>query len=255
MPTLTRDDLTIHYELHGQATDRPPLLLSHGYGASGGMWEPNISALDGDRQVITWDLPGHGASDAPDRPAEYTHQACVEDMAALLDAVEAEQAVLGGMSLGGFLSLTFRLRYPERVLGLVLVDTGPGFRDEAARERWNRWARDRAEMLEADGVAALPGGPEQGQATHVHGGKGLAHAARKMLVQYDSGVFDSLHQVSVPTLIVVGSEDENFLGAADVMARRIPGAQRLVLENAGHAANLEAPEEFNAAVSRFLEAV
>lgn len=255
MATLAREGVALAYEVHGAAGDRPPLLLTHGYGASGGMWNPNVAALSSDRQVVTWDLRGHGASDAPDDPSAYTHNACIEDMAALLDAVGAERAILGGMSLGGFLSLRFRLRHPERVLGLVLVDTGPGFRDAAARERWNEWALDRADKLEAEGVAALPGGPEQVQATHVHGGKGIAHAARGMLVQQDPEVIDSLREVSVPTLIVVGEEDEDFLVAADVMARRIPGAQKLVLANAGHAANMDAAEEFNSAVRGLLEAL
>jgi pimeloyl-ACP methyl ester carboxylesterase len=241
MPVLDRDGVRIAYKIHGAAGGASPLLLTHGYGASGSMWAANVAALAADRPVITWDLRGHGASDAPHDPARYAQEACVEDIAALLDAAGAEQAVLGGMSLGGYVSLLFHLRHRERVLALVLVDTGPGFRDDAARERWNEWARGRADALERDGLAALLGGREQAQAHHRHGARGLAHAARGMLVQHRGPVFE------------VGAEDANFLAAAEVMAARIPGARKVVLAEAGHAANMDAPEPFNAAVREFLE--
>jgi pimeloyl-ACP methyl ester carboxylesterase len=224
VPRLEREDgIRIEYALRG-AGERPPMLLSHGYGESGRMWDQNVPALVRERVLVSWDMRGHGGSDAPDDPAAYTHEACLADMEALLDRIGAERAVLCGMSLGGFLSLRFNLEHPERVAGLVLVDTGPGFRDDAARERWNARARE------------LPGGP-----------------VRELLVQHDSAVLDSLERVSVPTLIVVGSEDAQFLPAAEVMDRRIPGARRIVLAGAGHAANVDAPNEFNAAVNDFLE--
>ncbi len=63
----------IHRELHGEPSERPPLLLTHGYGADHHMWEPNIPALAADRLVITWDMRGHGSSDAPSDPSEYSH--------------------------------------------------------------------------------------------------------------------------------------------------------------------------------------
>jgi pimeloyl-ACP methyl ester carboxylesterase len=252
MATLDRDGVQIEYEVHGEA-DGSVLLLTHGYGASRRMWDPNIPALARDRRVVAWDMRGHGSSDAPDDPARYSHPACIEDMAELLDTAEATQAVLVGMSLGGYLSLAFRRRFPARVSGLVLVDTGPGFRDDAAREGWNRHARELAERLERDGVGALSS-PESRGAQHRHGGSGLAHAARGMLVQQDSSVIESLPQIEVPTLIVVGALDTQFLRAADVMERRIPGARKVVLDGAGHAANMDTPAEFNSAVGSFLSA-
>jgi pimeloyl-ACP methyl ester carboxylesterase len=217
------------------------------------MWAPNVAALAADRLVITWDMRGHGESDAPEDQSEYSHTACVADMAALLDLVDAERAVIGGMSLGGFLSLSFHLRHPERVVGLLLVDTGPGYRADGAREQWNQWARGRADALEREGLSALPGSREQKEADHRYGVRGLAHAARGMLVQRNSDVFESLAGIRMPTLIVVGEEDHQFLAAADAMTQRIPGARKIVLAGAGHAANMDAPEPFNAAVREFLE--
>jgi pimeloyl-ACP methyl ester carboxylesterase len=223
MPRLERDGTHIEYAVRG-AGRRTPVLLTHGYGESGRMWDQNVPALTKDRPVITWDLRGHGGTDTSDDPATYTHEACLSDMEALLDRVGAGRAVLGGQSLGGYLSLRFTLEHRDRVTGLVLVDTGPGFRDERARERWNADARER------------PDGP-----------------VRELLIQHDSAVLDSLERISVPTLVVVGSEDGLFLPAAEMMERHVPGGQKVVLAGAGHLANVDRPNEFNAAVSEFLE--
>ena len=253
MPVLERQGVHLEYDVHGRGGAGTPLLLTHGYGESRRMWEANVEMLARDRPLVSWDMRGHGSSDAPDDATLYTHDACLLDMAALLDRAGAPRAVLCGMSLGGFLSLLFHLRSPERVAALVLVDTGPGFRNPQARERWNEWARQLAAELDARGLSALPGGREQSPDQHVHGAPGLAHAARGMLVQHDTTAFESLGAVAVPTLIVVGSEDAQFLAAAEVMERRIAEAQKVVLEGAGHAANMDGPEEFNGAVSRFLD--
>jgi pimeloyl-ACP methyl ester carboxylesterase len=232
-------------------SDPLPLLLTHGFGASGAMWDPNVDALRaGGRDVITWDLPGHAGA-PPLEP--LTHDAVLGEMAARLDAAGAERAVLGGMSLGGYLSLRFRVRHPERVAALILVDTGPGFRSDAARDGWNAWANDLAGDLERDGLSALPGSTESAGVAHEPAG--LAAAARGILTQRDTAVIDALPDVGVPTLVIVGSEDTRFLPAADVMEQRIPGARKVVIEGAGHAANMDAPEEFNAVAVEFLEAL
>jgi pimeloyl-ACP methyl ester carboxylesterase len=155
MPQLDRAGTRIFYEVTGDGHGQIPLLLSHGFGASSAMWRPNRAALAAGRPVITWDLRGHGRSDSPADAAEYTHAACVADMAALLDAAGAGRAVAGGLSLGGFLSLALCLEMPDRVAGLVLCDTGPGFRSDEARERWNSRALATADRLERDGLRAL----------------------------------------------------------------------------------------------------
>jgi pimeloyl-ACP methyl ester carboxylesterase len=251
MHWLDRDGVRLAYEIHDGDGPGLPVLLIHGYGASRRMWKPNLAAT-APRPTITWDMRGHGQSDAPEDPSLYSHQHTLADLAALLDLVGGERAVLIGMSLGGFMSLSFRLRYPERVAALVLVDTGPGFRSPSSREGWNAWALQRADELEARGLDALPAGREQRQANHVHGAQGLAHAARGMLVQQDAAVFESLGEIDIPVLVVVGGEDTQFLAAADVMEARISGARKVVLAGAGHAANLDAPDQFNSAVAGFL---
>jgi pimeloyl-ACP methyl ester carboxylesterase len=249
--TIDRDGIAIHYEVHGAGTARPPLFLSHGYAASTLMWGPNLAALRADRQVVAWDLRGHGRSDSPADPAAYSEDAALGDMAAVLDRAGADRVVLVGMSLGGYLSLSFLARHPERVVGLVLVDTGPGFKNDEARERWNREAEARATAFEADGLDALGSGPEV--AVSVHDPLGLARAARGTLTQHDDHVIVSLPSVGVPTLVIVGEQDEPFRAAADYMTAKIRGAERVVIPGAGHAANLDQPEAFNAAVRQFLD--
>jgi pimeloyl-ACP methyl ester carboxylesterase len=252
MATLERDGVRLAYEVHGEAGDRPPLLLTHGFGATGRMWEPNLAALAADRQVLTWDLRGHGASDAPER---FDHDDCVGDMAALLDVLGAPRAVVGGMSLGGFLSLALRLRHPERVAALVLVDTGPGFRNDAARDEWNATALRTAAALEERGLDVLPQTAEHATARHANGAAGVARAARGILTQRDGAVLASLPEIAVPALVVVGADDTPFLAAADAMAARIPRAEKVVIEGAGHAANMDRPAEFDRAVLDFLEGI
>jgi pimeloyl-ACP methyl ester carboxylesterase len=82
-----------------------------------------------------------------------------------------------------------------------------------------------------------------------------AGAARGMLAQFDSSLIDSLPTIAVPTLVLVGAEDRHFLGAADYMAAKIPGARKIVIPGAGHAANLDQPAAFNRAVADFLAAL
>ena len=242
----------IAYTIHGAPSARPPLLLTHGFGASEAMWAPNLAALSRERQVLTWDLPGHGASAVADA-GELSHDVCIAEMLELLDQLGAQRAVIGGMSLGGYLSLLFCARHPERIAALLLVDTGPGFRDEAARETWNSWVGGLADDLEARGLDALRSGPEAEAAEHAGGAGALAVAARTMLTQRDEEAIASLEAIAVPTLIVVGAEDERFLAAADAMVRRIPGARKVILDGAGHAANMDQPSAFDRAVGEFLE--
>jgi pimeloyl-ACP methyl ester carboxylesterase len=254
MPQLDRAGTHIFYEVTGDPDGQPPLLLSHGFGASSAMWQPNRAALAAARQVITWDMRGHGRSDSPADPAEYTHAACVADMAALLDAAGAEQAVIGGLSLGGFLSLAFCLEMPDRVAALVLCDTGPGFRSDDARQRWNSRALATADRLERDGLGTF--GDDSGPTAPRHrSASGLAHAARGMLAQADSQVIDGLVSIRVPTLVLVGGRDEAFLGAADYVAAKIPGAQKVVIPDAGHMCNIDQPDLVNEAVLAFLNSL
>ncbi|POX92225.1 alpha/beta hydrolase [Mycobacterium kansasii] len=251
MNRLQRDRVTLAFRVHNPLARGVPVLLTHGFGATAGMWEPNVDALSVDRPVIVWDQRGHGSSDAPDDIDAYSEQLSVADMAAILDAAGTDRAVLGGMSLGGYLSLAFHLVHPQRVAALVLVDTGPGYRNDEARAKWNAWVERRARQLERGGAPADVS-PELTQAVHEHP-EGLPRAARGVMAQKDARVITSLDSITVPTLVIVGAQDTDYLAAADYMARKIPTARKVVIENARHAANMDQPEAFNIAVREFLD--
>jgi pimeloyl-ACP methyl ester carboxylesterase len=248
MPVLDRDGVAIWYEDQGQG---PAILLSHGYAATCRMWDAQVAALAPRYRVITWDMRGHGQSDSPGDPARYSAELTVADMAALLRHCGVERAVIAGLSLGGVMSLGFHIAHPEMVRALVLCDTGPGFRNSEARAAWNQRALARARDLEARGLDAV-GGSAEVRAGHHRSAQGLAHAARGMLTQEGEDLINSLDTIAAPTLVLVGADDRHFLAAADYMARKIAGAERVTIPAAGHASNLDQPEAFNRALSDFL---
>jgi len=248
VPLLDRPGCWIAYEVHGRG---PAVLLTHGYAASRRMWDKQIEAMGRTHRLILWDMRGHGQTDSPEDPAAYSEAATTGDMAALLDACGEERAIIGGLSLGGYMSLAFHLRYPERVRAFLLFDTGPGYRNDEARAAWNEYAESVARGLEEKGFDALRESPEVAASRH-RSVKGLILAARGMLTQRDARVFESLVSIRVPTLVLVGAEDKPFLQAADVMAARIPGATKVVIEHAGHAPNIDRPDAFNDNLLAFL---
>ncbi len=251
MPILQRDDTTLHFD---EAGDGPVVLLSHGFSATGAMWAPQFPVLAERYHAMAWDLRGHGQSGSPEDPAAYSLEASVEDIAALLDHSGSESAVIGGHSLGGYISLAFADRYPERVRALLLVGTGPGFKRDEPRQAWNDNATKQAEKLEAKGLAIFPEAHTAWAGTHLSAA-GLARAARGMLAQRDASVYEALSRIRVPTLIVIGENDRAFLQAADVMEGKIAGARKVMIPDAGHAVNVDQPEAVNRALREFLDAL
>jgi pimeloyl-ACP methyl ester carboxylesterase len=174
-------------------------------------------------------------------------------MVALLDKVGAEAAIVGGLSLGGYMSLAFYRNHPDRVRALLIIDTGPGFKKSDARESWNDYASETGTRYDNEGLAVLKSGTAERLSASHRSADGLAKAARGMLTQRDSRVIDSLPNIKVPSLVLVGANDESFLVASDYMAAKIPCAKKVVLPAAGHASNIDQPEAFNEAVLRFVD--
>ncbi len=250
MAILNRDGVNLYYEVHGDKG--PVILLTHGYSATSQMWAGQVEPFSKDHRLVIWDMRGHGQSDSPDDPSLYSEPATVADMAALLDKVGAKTAIVGGLSLGGYMSLAFHRVHPERVEALLIIDTGPGYKNDEARAGWNKTSLRTAERYETEGLAVLTAGSaERRTATH-RSAKGLALAARGMLTQRDAGVITSLPDIKVPSIVVVGSDDTPFIAASDYMAAKIPGCQKAVINEAGHAANIDQPEAFNDAILNFL---
>jgi pimeloyl-ACP methyl ester carboxylesterase len=254
MASARLSGIEIEYQDGGSG---PPILLSHGYSATGRMWDGQREALGGRYRVVSWDMRGHGSTSSPDDPAQYSHELTVADMHALVGHLGLGRPVIGGLSLGGTMSLAFYRAHPEMVRALVICDSGPGFRNDAAREEWNGKARQRATDLETRGLAVLEGrSAETRQAIRHHkSAQGLAHAARGMLAQKDASLIESLPSITVPTLVIVGDKDTPFIAACEYMAKKIPGARLEVIRDAGHSSNLDQPEAFNRVLGSFLDSL
>ena len=243
--------IEIDYEVSGRG---PAVLLSHGYSATRRMWDDQHRALGDRYRVISWSMRGHGETESPADPAAYSADQTVADMRALLGHVGVERAVIGGLSLGGYVSLAFYLAHPEMVRALVICDSGPGYRNADARRQWNERAQERAVALETRGLAALGQSREVRESASLHrSAQGLARAARGMLAQEGSRVIDGLGAIDVPTLIIVGDKDQPFIAPCEYMAKKISGARLEVIRDAGHSSNLDQPEAFNRVLRDFLD--
>ncbi len=253
MPALDRAGVHLRYTVHPGGPG-VPVLMTHGFTATRAMHELTVPALAPRRTCIAWDVRGHGETDAPADPAQYSIALTLDDMRAILDAEGIERAVLLGHSMGGFLSMSFQRRFPERVAGLVLVGTGPGYRSEAPRAGWNDICEAYARAFEARGLDALLDSPEVHLARHRDAG-GLILAARGILRQHDADVIDHLPEIDVPVLLVAGSEDTPFVEGMAYMARKIPGSRHVVIDGAGHAPMVTHREQYDPLVAGFLAEV
>jgi pimeloyl-ACP methyl ester carboxylesterase len=264
---LTRDGVRLYVEAHG---DGIPLILSCGWCTTHENFRPQVEPLvRAGARVILWDFRGHGRSDVPANDAAYDMTILVDDLAAVLDwAAPGERAVVGGLSFGGLLSLHFALARPERVLGLLLIDSGPGFKNPDAAARWLALVERTATRLEQHGMQALltgravetsigrrpelPAAQAASRAIAAQDPRGLARFGRRVAGPAPC-VIDELPRIAAPALVVVGAEDEARLRAAEVMSAKLPSATQVTIPNAGHIVNIEQTDAFNQAVTQFLE--
>lgn len=143
----------------------------------------------------------------------------------------------------------------SRIIANIPPDTGPGFKSDKARESWNKYADETGDRFDREGLGPLQeASPERRKVKH-RNADGLAMAARGMLAQRNDSIINALPNIKVPSLVLVGADDTGFIAATDYMAKKIPDCQKVVIPNAGHAANMDQPQAFNDAVLSFLESV
>ena len=249
MSCLKVDSANIYFEQYGSG---PAILLTHGFSATSSMWHPQIEALSKSNALILWDLPGHGQSGLPENSQDCNEVFALNVMVAILDSLSVEVATIGGLSLGGYLSLAFHAMHPERTSALLIIDTGPGFKNPQARENWNVTARKTADKWEKESrQELLEVSPEQRVANHKDR-MGVATAARYLLTQHSSHVIESLPAIKVPAIVVAGDNDKPFIPATEYMAKKIPGSKKAIIPNAGHASNMDQPVLFNKEIVEFL---
>ncbi len=259
------DGIELYTEVHGEGL---PVVFSCALNTTHENWRPQVEPLvAAGFRVVLWDYRGHGLSQVPEDPSAYSMERVVEDLGAVLDeAAPGEPAVLGGLSFGGLASLHFALRSPERVRALLLIDSGPGFKNPKAQARWEASVEKTASYLEAKGVEAFaakatettvgarperPAARAASRAIAAQSPRGLAAFGRRIAGPAPC-VIDDLARIELPALVVVGEHDEAYLRAAEVMAARLPQAEHVTIPRAGHIVNLDETEAFNAVVLRFL---
>ena len=254
--------VTMSYRDRGEGPG-DPLVLLHAFPLNGKMFEPQMVAFSGGRRIVAPDYPGFGRS--PRTPAQPDVRYYAEGLSDLLDRLHLERVVLGGVSMGGYVAFECMRLFPERISGLVLANTRPDPDPVEMREVRNEMAlsvaREGVEVLVELQMERLLS-PENLQ------DEGLVEKVRAMILENtpDGAVAalgamrerpDSrplLGKIDVPTLVVGGEEDDvsspEVMGA---MAAEIPRARHLTIAGSAHLSNLEAPEEFNAALNDFLK--
>jgi pimeloyl-ACP methyl ester carboxylesterase len=272
MPTVRVDDgVALYYEEAGAGL---PLVFVHEFAGEAASWEPQVRCFARRYRTIAFNARGYPPSDVPTEVSAYSQERAADDIRGVLDGLGIRQAHVCGLSMGGYATLHFGLRYPARALSLVVAGAGYGS-VTAERERFRQDSAFTAQRLEDDGMKAVAEfyarGPTRVQfldkdprgwrefAERLAAGSARGHALTLRGVQmnrpsvYELG--DRLERLEVPTLVMTGDEDEPCLEPALYMKGKIPTAGLVVLPKSGHTINLEEPEVFNRAVLDFLTAV
>ncbi|MEQ8298871.1 MAG: alpha/beta fold hydrolase [Nitratireductor sp.] len=242
----------------------PALVFLHGVGGGAESWDAQL-AFFGDRfRALAWDMPGYGGS-APATPADFPQWA--EALAAWLDEIDVDRCVLVGHSIGGMIAQQFMTRHAHRVTRLVLSATSPAFgRLDGDFQR--DFIRSRIGPLDDGktmsdlaaqfipglvGADADPDGIRNAVSTMSRVAPQTYRDAMQALVRFD--LRDRLASIGVPTLLVAGEHDKAAPAKVmERMAEKIPDARYACAAGAGHLANMERPEVFNAILAEFLEA-
>jgi pimeloyl-ACP methyl ester carboxylesterase len=259
----------LHYELTGEGE---ALVFSHEFGGGYRSWEPQVSYFGRWYRCLTYNHRGFPPSAVPDGAEAYSQEILIEDLRALLAHLGIGRAHLVGLSLGGNVVLNLALRHPELCRSIVVAGTGTGTVD---RERFERDMAANARTLTDEGMAQFVRSYARGPARlQLLRKDPLGYEAfRRQLLEHSAegsrwiveGVIvarptifalkERLNALRVPTLVVVGDEDEPCVEPALFMKREIPAAGLAVLPRTGHTLNLEEPHLFNGLVADFLRTV
>lgn len=249
---------------YDDAGSGPAVVLIHGFPLCRKLWRPQTEALAAaGYRVITPDLRGFGESEAPDGP--YTMSVFADDVAALLDHLGIERAVIGGMSMGGYVLLNFLERHPQRAAAAMFLVTRAAADDEPGRMRRSSLASEVAAGRSQVVTDAFEGILFAGDTPHARPKlvaevkawmtatppRGLAGGLLAMRDRKD--YVDLLPTFSLPALVLGAGQDRAVpLDHSRVLVKGLPNARLCTIDDAGHMANLEWPEAFNACLLEFL---
>lgn len=267
----TDDGVRLYFEETGEGT---PVLFIHEFAGDLRSWEPQVRAMSRRYRCVTYNARGYPPSDVPDQLERYSQERAVEDAVAVLDHLGIDRAHVVGLSMGGFATVHFGLRHPERALSLVVAGCGYGADPERA-EQFRSESEATARLFETEGTAATVEhyalGPARVQlqvkdrrgweefkahlAEHSNVGSALTLRGVQMRRPSLYDLREGLAKITLPTLIVTGDEDEACLEPDLMLKRTIASSALVVLPRTGHACNLEEPDLFNRFVLDFLAAV
>ena len=258
MATATVNGAEIAYDDTGG--DGPAVILAHGFLMDRSMFGPQAEGLRSSHRVITWDERGFGDTRYDEQPFTYWDSA--NDCLALLDHLGIERAVVGGMSQGGFVSLRVALLAPERVRGLILLDTQAGTEEPEAIPLYqgmvDAWVADGpTDDLAATVAGLIVGEPALSAAWiatwRARPKESLAQPGTTLLTR--ESIWDRLGEIEAPALVVHGTADAAIpVDHAERLVAGLPNAEPLVLIEGGtHSANLTHPAEVTTAIQRFLD--
>ena len=271
MPTARVDGIGLFYEEVGAGV---PLVFVHEFAGDYQSWHLQVRFFARRYRTIAYNARGYPPSEVPKDPAAYSQERAAEDIRGLLDALGIRKAHICGLSMGGYATLHFGLRHPDRALSLVVAGAGYGS-VAGERERFKKDVEETARRFVDDGIVAVADfytkGPTRVQLMDkdpkgwrelydqfvAQSAEGHALTMRGVQMNRPS-VYElesGLERLEVPTLIVTGDEDEPCLEPALYLKRKIRSSGLLVLPKSGHTVNLEEPEAFNRGVLDFLTAV
>lgn len=257
------DGARLRYQLDGSG---PLIVFTHGLGSHLDAWQPTVGTFRDRYTVLTWDVRGFGDSER--RPETMAPGTWAADLAALLDEVGADDAVIAGFSMGGVISQRFVLDFPARTRALILISTSSEVND-FAEAGWNA----RADTIEREGLAKAlaPTGPaiSYGKEYRERHADEILKAAYLTIERNDPACYAAacravsnidytadLETITCPTLILQGLEDAvTPPGGSVIMSRRIQSSRLVMLEDCGHWIPTERPDEFHAEVDAFLGAL
>ena len=269
MPTFSANGVEIYYEVTGQGY---PLIWSHEFGGSYDSWEAQVKFFSRRYQVITYAARGWPPSDVPEGPAAYTQDIVVNDLYLLMRHLNISEAHIGGLSMGGSVALNFGIAHPEMAKSLIVASAGSG---STNRDTFLSTGQSMADRLLSEGMVPVA---EDYGTTNIRvqlrrkdpiGFETFArllseHSATGSALTYQGFVMnrptvfeleDKLKSLRVPTLIMIGDEDEPCIEPGIFMKRTIPISGLSCFPQSGHAINLEEPDLFNRTVLDFLTTV
>ena len=239
-----------------------PLALAHSLGMAGSIFDPMRTLLEPQAKVVTWDARGNGSSQKP--ATDWTIEDLASDLSGLLEHLGIGRAVVGGLSMGGCTAIAYAVAHPEKLDGLVLMDTTAGYGEEK-RDAWEQRAKN-AETKGMEPVVPF-NQPRWFSSRFLESSPERVDAVGKILLANDTssyaaacralGRFDArgaLSKIQCPTLIVVGGDDPATpVAMSEFLHENISGAELHVLDGLKHMSPVEAPERVGGLIQRFLE--